>query len=406
MIEIQHTSIETALALRQLGNQGAAGFMERALRPFGTRAPGTDRPATPGTWLLRIHSDAIFDRAGIQAVTRRIERYRGSASELRLELELPPEAWRDYYSLQCDAPGERATIELPMSVSRLEGDGSSAVLIIKLRWIETPLRFPGALAPATVNATPTALLMRYSCDHDVLFANQVLVFSELAGEISRSPWTWIKAACSRLPGKWAERIPPSFRKVHPSARVHPTAVIEGSAIGKGSRVGAHCVVRYSRIGEGVQLHDGAKVEYSVVDDNSWLMHDLVLYRCHVEPDVFLIHGPYQFSCFQRGSAAFATIMMDYRPDGRPIKVQTEGGVRAYAGRFIGALMEEGSKVVGGSLLAPGITVPRERTVGPPADQLIRPKTLGEFVMNPPFVPARGGIVQREVADSESSAGRR
>ena len=71
-------------------------------------------------------------------------------------------------------------------------------------------------------------------------------------------------------------------------------------------------------------------------------------------------------------------MMDYRPDGKPIKVMTPGGVEPYAGGFVGALMEEGSKVLGGTLLAPGITVPRDTIVGPPREHVVRPQTLKEF----------------------------
>jgi hypothetical protein len=89
------------------------------------------------------------------------------------------------------------------------------------------------------------------------------------------------------------------------------------------------------------------------------MHDLVLIRSHVEDQVFLIHGPYQFSCFHSRSAAFATIMMDYRPDAKAIKAKTLSGIREYQGRFLGALLQERAKSLGGSLLAPGIIIPSE-----------------------------------------------
>ena len=73
-----------------------------------------------------------------------------------------------------------------------------------------------------------------------------------------------------------------------------------------------------------------------------------MFRCHVEGEVFLIHGSYQFSCFESGSAAFATIMMDYRPDGKAIRVKTCRGIREYGGRFLGALLKERAKSLGGS----------------------------------------------------------
>jgi NDP-sugar pyrophosphorylase family protein len=144
-----------------------------------------------------------------------------------------------------------------------------------------------------------------------------------------------------------------------TAEVHPTAVIEGSVVGPGARVGAHAVVRFSVIGENARLHDGAKVEFSTVGRGSWLMHDLVLFRCHVEDEVFLIHGPYQFSSFHTRSAAFATILMDWLPHGGPFKVLTPSGPKEYRGRFLGSVYRAGARTLGGTLLAPGRIVPED-----------------------------------------------
>ena len=105
------------------------------------------------------------------------------------------------------------------------------------------------------------------------------------------------------------------------------------------------------------------------------MHDLVFYRSVAEPQVFLIHGPYQFSYFQRRSAAFACIMMDYRPDGQPTKVPTGQGLRSYKGRFLGAVLQEDAKVFGGTITAPGITIPKGRHVYAEADHICRAKDL-------------------------------
>lgn len=156
---------------------------------------------------------------------------------------------------------------------------------------------------------------------------------------------------------FSRRLGLCFAHIDSTADVHPTAVIEGSVVESDARVGAHAVVRYSHVGRGARLFDGVTVEHSVVGPRSWLMHGLALYRSHVEDEAFLIHGPYQFSCFQSGSAAFATIMMDYRPDARPIRAETVDGIREYRGRFLGALLQEKSKALGGCLLTPGLTVP-------------------------------------------------
>jgi NDP-sugar pyrophosphorylase family protein len=179
----------------------------------------------------------------------------------------------------------------------------------------------------------------------------------------------MRSLWNRLSKDWRKNVVLNYKNVHPTAQVHPTAVVEGSIIGPHAEIGAHCVVRYSYIGENVTLHDGAKVEFSVVGNHSWLMHDLVLVRSLTEDHVFLIHGPYQFSYFQSGSSAFATILMDYRPDAKPIQVKTSHGLKNYGGRFLGSVLKEGAKILGGTLLAPGRIVPENTWLGVPSDDI-------------------------------------
>src|SRR2546430_15394133 len=93
------------------------------------------------------------------------------------------------------------------------------------------------------------------------------------------------------------------------------------------------------------------------------MHDLVLSRSVTEDEVFLIHGPYQFSLFQHASAAFATILMDWRPD-RAIHAPTDSGIRDYAGAFPGSVLGEGAQLLGRTLLPPGRVAPPRACLRP------------------------------------------
>ena len=68
-------------------------------------------------------------------------------------------------------------------------------------------------------------------------------------------------------------------------------------------------------------------------------------------------------------------MMDYRPDARPIQVATQRGVRAYGGRFLGAVLQEDAKVFGGIITSPGITVPAGRHIYADAQLICRAKDL-------------------------------
>ncbi len=321
-------------------------------------------------WTVTLGDNLLFDIAGLNAIKEAIDSYQGSSRLLNFKLRLSSQAIRDYYSHNIYLD-KNELIELPIKATKASIHNNAdtdkqETLNITLNELSTSIIYPLALTKPDLNNTPLALLIPFSCDHDSLFANQIAFFSQLnyclRKQIIRSPMLWLKIFLSRRKINLKQKLALAWKQIHPRADIHHTAVIEGSIIGEGCRIGAHCVVRYSVVGKNVQLHDGAKLEYSVVDDNSWLMHDLVLYRTVVEKNCFLIHGPYQFSYFQNESAAFASIMMDYRPDNKPIRINTPHGVRDYQGRFLGALLEEGGKVFGGTLTAPGITIPKRQEI--------------------------------------------
>lgn len=331
-------------------------------------------------WEITLGENLIFDLAGLLLIRKTIQNYQGQADELRFHLQLSAEAIRDYYSHNSYL--KKGLVELPIkavksAINPTLDSNKREVLPIVINELCTPIAYPLSLTTPDTNNTPLALIMPYSCDHDFLFANQIAVFSNLNQKVRQSPISWILALFNRRKVSLNRRISLAWKQVHSTSDIHPTAVIEGSVIGEGCRIGAHCVVRYSVLGKNVTLHDGAKIEYSIADDNSWLMHDLVLYRSLVESDVFLIHGPYQFSYFQKQSAAFANIMMDYRPDNKPIWINTPKGVRDYQGRFLGALLEERARVFGGTLTAPGITIPQGREINCNIDAITTAKKLGD-----------------------------
>lgn len=354
MIVFQHDCIDERLARRRLLCRDVKNFCTSHLRQARFRCRDH--------WQVTLGSHLLFDRAGLKELARVIANYSGSAARLGFVLKLSAEAQRDYYSHNCLA--ENGRIPLPVEARRSNESGSSEIEILDVSLPEmiTPIHFPMALTPSDCNRTPLALLLPYSCAHDLLFANQIAIIANIAAQVRCSPRSWIRALFARRRGPLRQRIPLYWNRIDPTAQIHPTAVIEGSMIGAGCRVGAGCVVRYSVLGRDVHLHDGAKVEFSAIDDRAWLMHDLVLYRSVAESEVFLIHGPYQFSYFQHASAAFATIMMDYRPDTKAIVINTPDGPRHYEGRFLGALLEENARVFGGTLTAPGITIPADRDV--------------------------------------------
>ena len=366
MIRIEYTRPSPSLAGRQILARPCEEFFRDAILAVSSHCSCEE------DWTLTIEPSLLFDSSGLRVLVDALKKYRGLASTLSFRLRLDPAAYRDYYSLGSHL-GDPAQVVLPVTATRpLRAESCSETLDVELGYTSALVAYPRSLADPEPVSTPVALLMESRGEFDLLFANQVALFAALARDVPRRPMTWAKALLSRRRGDWRRRLSLAYTRIHRDADVHPTAVVEGSVIGAGARVGAHCVVRYSHIGERAQLFDGAKVEFSVVGPDSWLLHDLVLIRSHVEDEVFLIHGPYQFSCFHSRSAAFATIMMDYRPDAKPIKAMTFSGVRKYQGRFLGALLKAGAKSLGGSLLSPGIIIPKDTWLGCDLESIHRP----------------------------------
>lgn len=341
------------LERRQLLGQSIALHHAKALKSHHIHQAWKD-----DGWTVQLGDSLLFDSAGLSTLVKALEGYQGAATQLEFSLTVDAMMWRDYYSLLPEDIASPLSIMLPVSASRgSTGSTRKELLRIPLPAALDTIGLPQCMGGSFALSVPQALLMPYHSDFDLLFANQIAVLSALHARTKKSPMAWLNGLWSSRKRPLRERIALSYQAIHPTANVHPTAVVEGAVIGEGAEIGAHCSVRYSVIAPGARLYDGAKVEFSVVGPQSTLMHDLVLFRCAVEEQVFLIHGPYQFSYFQRGSSAFATILMDYRPDQKPIQVKVGEEIRPYGGRFLGSVIGERAKLLGGCLLAPGRIVP-------------------------------------------------
>lgn len=148
-------------------------------------------------------------------------------------------------------------------------------------------------------------------------------------------------------------------------RIHPTAVLEGAVLGDNVVIGAHAVVRLSNIGSGTTVDDQASVAYSVLGKDNYIANKNHVAFCMSYDDVFLIHGPYQFSVFGKGSAVFATINCDVRMDQRTIRINGKSGPYDSQQHLLGVAYGHGAKMAGGNIVAPGQIVPNDHTQMPP-----------------------------------------
>ena len=148
-------------------------------------------------------------------------------------------------------------------------------------------------------------------------------------------------------------------------RIHPTAVLEGVTLGDNVTIGAYAVIRLSSIGSGTTIEDQASVTYSVLGENNFIANKNHVAFCMTYDNVFLIHGPYQFSVFGEDTAVFAVINCDVRMDKRTIRISTENGLLDSRQHLLGVAYGHRAKVAGGNIVAPGRVIPNDHVETPP-----------------------------------------
>jgi NDP-sugar pyrophosphorylase family protein len=162
-----------------------------------------------------------------------------------------------------------------------------------------------------------------------------------------------------------------LNRIGKNCRIHPTAVIEASVIGDNVSIGAYAVVRFSRLGNGCVLSDQVTVINSVLGENNYIANSNFLGFNLLFNNVFLIHGPYQFSVFGNHAAAFAIINCDIRLDQENIKIPTDAGVLDSKQKLLGIAYGHHSKAGGGNIIAAGRIVPNHFKINPPDNIIMK-----------------------------------
>ncbi len=171
--------------------------------------------------------------------------------------------------------------------------------------------------------------------------------------------------------KWAFRALKRLNKIGKNVSIHPTAIIEGAEIGDNSIIGANAVVRLSTIGENCKLSENVSVINSVLGNRTHISNSNYILNCLTDEEVFLIHGPYQFSVFGKNVACFAVINADIRLDQKTIKIPTTIGVLDSKQPLLGIAYGHRSKTGGGTIIAAGRIVPNDRIINPPDNIILK-----------------------------------
>ncbi len=222
----------------------------------------------------------------------------------------------------------------------------------------------------------------YSCDQCSVFASRLaspfhLLQVNLAANFKR-----LTKARSGIPPWLVERVAPlhsllyvrSLRRLNRlgrNCRVHPTAVLENAVLEEGVVVGANSIIRHSYIGAGSTINDNTSIINSVLGKRNVVASGNHINLCMTYDDVFLIHGPYQFSIFGRSSAVFAVINCDIRLDQKTISIPTDIGLVDSRQPLLGIAYGHHSKVGGGNIIAAGRIVPNHKRIDPPSTIILK-----------------------------------
>ncbi len=154
-------------------------------------------------------------------------------------------------------------------------------------------------------------------------------------------------------------------KIGKNCKIHPTALLEGCEIGDNVTIGAYSVVRISKIGAGSTLEEHTLVKYSILGNDCYVSNGNQINACVAYDEVFLIHGPYQFSIFGKQSTVMAVINCDYRLDQKSIQIPTSIGFLDSKQPLLGVAYGHRAKIGGGNIILPGRIVPNDFRLGPP-----------------------------------------
>ncbi len=157
----------------------------------------------------------------------------------------------------------------------------------------------------------------------------------------------------------------SLNKFGKHCKIHPRAIIENAILGHNVSVGANAIIRNSFIGDDSHINDNVSIMNSVLGKRNVIANGNHINLCLTYDDVFLIHGPYQFSVFGRSSAVFAVINCDIRLDQKNISIPTDVGILDSLQPLLGIAYGHFSKVGGGNIIAAGRIIPNHKHISPP-----------------------------------------
>ena len=308
--------------------------------------------------------DLFFSQEFVQSV---LQHAQGSSVSLRFGLA--PNRFNERFILPHDRdPSEALRFNMRYVAS---SDGRFADTVIPQQVFASQVDLPEQVVCGAM----------YSCDQCAVFISRIASpFHLLQVNLAENFKRLIKVR--RWTSNWAEMLAPIHSRLYVRAlkslnrrgkrcRVHPTAVIENAVLEDDVIVGAYAVIRHSYVAAGTTVEDHACVTHSVLGRRNVIKSGNHVDLSMTYDDVFLIHGPYQFSIFGRAAAVFAVINCDIRLDRKTISIPTDVGILDSRQPLLGIAYGHHAKVGGGNIIAAGRIVPNHKVIAPPPTIILK-----------------------------------
>ena len=159
-------------------------------------------------------------------------------------------------------------------------------------------------------------------------------------------------------------------KIGRNCDIHPTAYIECSTIGDNVKVGAGTVIRESVIGDDVFIGDSVSVEVSILGKGCHIMTGEVIAYSVLYPGAFSDSRILEMVLCGRDSFVGASILTDFRLDGKYITVMKGDTLIDTGNTFIGVCVGHNVYVGAGCIVAPGREIPNDTRISPDETRVV------------------------------------
>lgn len=259
-----------------------------------------------------------------------------------------------------------AQLVFPFYYIGAHADLSFEEVLLKGKEYEWEIDMPTQVMPGgryALNQNPVFAALLLSPFH-LLGANMALNLNRGLALQEKLP-NWLRARISKPFTRLTSMGLRLMNQKGKNCRIHPSAVVEGCILGENVTIGANAVVRMSVIGSGSFIADTAVVSFSVLGAQNFVSTGNHLVNSMTYPEVFTIHGPYQYSIFGKNAAVFATINSDIRLDLKTIRIPSAIGVMDSKQILLGVAYGHRCKIGGSNIIAAGRMVPNDYILNPP-----------------------------------------